>query len=105
MATSQSYHDHILDQFRLADGITTRKMMGEYILYVQGRVMGGLYDDRLMVKPTPAARTLLPDAPEEPPYPGARPLLVVGSDDPELFAALAERMLPELPPPKKRAKK
>ena len=58
MATSQSYHDYILDQFRLAEGITTRKMMGEYVLYVQGRVMGGLYDDRLMVKPTAAARAL-----------------------------------------------
>ena len=105
MATSQSYHDYILEQFRLAEGITTRKMMGEYIFYVQGRVMGGLYDDRLMVKPTPAARALVPDAPEEPPYPGAKPMLVVESDAPELFAALAEQMLPELSPPKKRAKK
>ena len=59
MATSQSYHDYVLDQFRLAEGISTRKMMGEYVLYVQGRVMGGLYDDRLMVKPTAAARALL----------------------------------------------
>ena len=55
----RSYHDYILDQFRLAEGISTRKMMGEYVLYVQGRVMGGLYDDRLIVKPTAAARALL----------------------------------------------
>lgn len=97
MATSQSYHDYVLDQFRLAEGISTRKMMGEYVLYVQGRVMGGLYDDRLMVKPTAAARALLPDAPEEPPYPGAKPLLVA-----ELLAALAERMTPELEVPRKK---
>lgn len=102
MATSQSYHDYVLDQFRLAEGISTRKMMGEYVLYVQGRVMGGLYDDRLMVKPTAAARALLPDAPEEPPYLGAKPLLVAPPDDPELLAALAERMTPELEVPRKK---
>ena len=103
MATSQSYHDYILDQFRLAEGITTRKMMGEYVLYVQGRVMGGLYDDRLMVKPTAAARALLPDAPEEPPYPGAKPHLILDVDE-EAALRRAARLLETLAPPPKAKK-
>ena len=77
MATTVEYRDYILEQFHLAPDISARKMMGEYVLYCRGKVLGGLYDNRLMVKPVPAARALMPGAPEVPPYPGARPMLEV----------------------------
>ena len=57
--------------------ITHRKMMGEYLLYLDGVLFGGIYDDRLLLKPLPAFRAMLPDAPMETPYPGAKPMLLV----------------------------
>ena len=96
--TSESYKDYILEQLEGADTIRCRKMMGEYLLYCDVRLFGGLYDDRFLVKLTDAARRLLPDAPEELPYPGAKPmLLVTETDDKAFLAALISEMLPELP--------
>lgn len=101
MATSKEFAGYILEQFRLTQGVSHRNMMGDYVLYCRGKVMGGLYDGRLMVKPTPAARALLPDAAEDPPYPGAKPMLEVERiEEPEFLARLAEEMWPELPEPK-----
>ena len=82
MSSSEKFRDYVLGQFngKLLEGgfrVTTRKMMGEYILYADGKIFGGIYDDRLLVKPVPAARALLPDAPEEAPYEGAKPMLLV----------------------------
>ena len=77
MASSREYLDFILEQAERVEGLTFRAMMGEYILYVQGKIVGGIYDDRLLVKPTPAAKRLLPDAPREEPYPGGKAMLLV----------------------------
>ena len=77
MASSGEYLAFILDQLSGAEGITYRAMMGEYILYCRGRIFGGLYDNRLLVKPVQAARALMPDAPEELPYEQGKPMLLV----------------------------
>lgn len=87
MPSSKSYLQFILDQLSGLDGITFRAMMGEYILYYRGKVVGGVYDDRLLVKPTQSARALMPQAALEPPYEGAKAMLLV--DDVDSRAALA----------------
>ena len=101
MASSKEYLDFVLEQLSDLDGITFRPMMGEYLLYVDGRLAGGVYDNRLLVKPVPAALALLPDAPQEPPYPGAKPMLLVEEvDDGAFLRELLVAMEPELPAPK-----
>ena len=81
MATSKEYMDYILDQLSGVEGITHRKMMGEYILYIHGRIAAYVCDDRLLVKPVAAAKRLLPDAPMEAPYPGAKEMRRVEDTD------------------------
>ena len=81
MATSKEYMDYILDQLSGVEGITHRKMMGEYILYIHGRIAAYVCDERLLVKPVAAAKRLLPDAPMEAPYPGAKEMLLVEDTD------------------------
>ena len=93
MPSSREYLTFVLDQLSGLKDVTHRAMMGEYLLYVRGRVVGGIYDDRLLVKPTPAALKLLPDAPRELPYPGAKKMLLVEDVDSgdflrDLFLAL-----------------
>ena len=106
MASRKEYLDYVLEQLSDLEGVTHRAMMGEYLLYVQGKLFGGVYDDRLLVKPVPAARALLPDAPEEAPYEGAKPMLLVEDmEDSALLARLVTAMEPELPAPKKNPKK
>ena len=90
MATSKEYMDYILDQLSGVEGITQRKMMGEYILYIHGRIAAYVCDDRLLVKPVAAAKRLLPDAPMEAPYPGAKEMLLVEDTDDRV---LMERLL------------
>ena len=103
MASRKEYLDYILEQLSDVEGVTYRAMMGEYILYCQGRIFGGVYDDRLLVKPTKSAKALLPDAPLEPPYEGAKPMLLVDNiDDRAFLRNLITAMTPELPAPKKR---
>ena len=105
MATRKEYLDYVLEQFSDLEGVTHRAMMGEYLLYWQGKLFGGVYDDRLLVKPVPAARALLPDAPEEAPYDGAKPMLLVENmEDSALLARLVTAMEPELPAPKRKSK-
>ena len=106
MASRKEYLDYVLEQLSDLEGVTHRAMMGEYLLYFQGKLFGGVYDDRLLVKPVPAARALLPDAPEEAPYDGAKPMLLVENmEDSALLARLVTAMEPELPAPKKKSKK
>lgn len=106
MASKKEYLDFILEQLSDIDGITPRAMMGEYILYCNGRIFGGIYDDRFLVKPVKAAKELMPDAPRELPYEGAKEMLLVENvEDREFLAKLLEAMLPELPAPKKKSKK
>lgn len=90
MATSKEYMDYILDQLSGVEGITHRKMMGEYILYIHGRIAAYVCDDRLLVKPVAAAKRLLPDAPMEAPYPGAKEMMLVEDTDDRV---LMERLL------------
>ena len=102
MASRKEYLDYILGQLDGLEGIAHRAMMGEYLLYHQGKVFGGIYDDRFLVKPTPAARAMLPQAPEELPYAGAKPMLLVDNvEDRDFLARLVTAMGPELPAPKK----
>ena len=77
MASSKEYLEYVLEQLSEAEGLRYRPMMGEYLIYCRGRLVGGVYDDRLLVKPTKSARALLPDAPWEEPYPGGKPMLLV----------------------------
>lgn len=101
MATTKEFLTYILEQLSALDGITTRQMMGEYIIYYHGRIAAYLCDNRLLVKPVNAARELLPNAPKEPPYDGAKDMLLVEDiDDRERLCALFEAMFCELPEPK-----
>ena len=103
MASSKEYLDYVLDQLSGLEEITVRAMMGEYILRFRGRIFGGIYDDRLLVKDVPAARERLPGAEPEAPYPGGKPMLpAVDMDDREKLQALVQAMYPQLPEPKKK---
>ena len=103
MASSKEYLDFILDQLSLADGITYRAMMGEYIIYYRGKVVGGIYDDRFLVKPVKSAFAMMPDADMELPYEGAKEMILVDNvDDKEFLKELMEAIYDELPNPKKR---
>ena len=103
MATGKDFIDYILDQLSPVDGITCQKMMGEYILYMHGRIAAYVCDDRLLIKPVAAARRLLPEAPMEAPYLGAKELVLVEeTDDRELLVRLFAEIYPELPQPKKK---
>ena len=85
MPSSKSYLDFILDQLSGLPGITLRAMMGEYLLYIDGKGFGGIYDDRLLVKDTEAAAALMPDARRERPYEGAKEMLFVEQVDDRAF--------------------
>ncbi|MBQ9719348.1 MAG: TfoX/Sxy family protein [Oscillospiraceae bacterium] len=100
MASTKEYLTYILEQLSGLDDIRYRAMMGEYILYYRGKVVGGVYDNRLLLKPTPSARALLPDAPMELPYEGAKAMLLADADDRELLASVLTAMVDELPAPK-----
>ncbi len=103
MASGKDYLDYILEQLSGLEGIRWRSMMGEYLLSYQGKLVGGIYDDRLLVKPTPSARALLPEAPLALPYEGAKEMLSVEeTDDREQLAALLNAVAADLPAPKKR---
>ena len=105
MASSREYLDFVLEQLSGVEDISYRAMMGEYILYYRGKIVGGIYDDRLLVKPVPAARRLLPDAPMELPYErGSEMLLVEDIDDRGQLANLFRAMYEELPVLKKKRK-
>ena len=102
MASSKDYLDLILDQLSGLDEITYKAMMGEYILYYRGRIFGGIYDDRFLVKPTQSAKRMMPEADLELPYEGAKEMLLVDMEDRAFLKELIEAMYPELPAPKKR---
>ena len=106
MASGKAYLNFILDQLAPLDQVTHRAMMGEYILYYRGKIAAYICDDRLMVKPVPAAMELLPEAPAQPPYPGAKDMLVVENvDDGTFLVQLFEAMESQLPLPKAKKKK
>lgn len=93
MASTKEYLDFIIEQLSGMDEISYRAMMGEYTLYYRGRVFGGIYDDRLLVKPVPTAAKLMPDAPMELPYDGAKEMILVDDvDNREFLCKLVESM-------------
>ncbi|WP_019678908.1 TfoX/Sxy family protein [Ruminococcus flavefaciens] len=105
MPSKKEYLDFILEQLSELSDITYRAMMGEYIIYYQGRIIGGIYDDRLLVKNTASARRLMPDVPLEIPYDGAKEMLLVEDVENRGFLEeLLDAMLDELPLPKKKRK-
>ena len=103
MSSSKTYLDFILDQLSGLDGVTWRAMMGEYLLYYKGKIIGGVYDDRFLVKPTKSALALLPTAEKELPYAGAKEMLLVEDVENRAFLAdLLNAMEKDLPAPKRR---
>ena len=103
MASTKEYLEFVLEQLSELDDITSRAMMGEYVLYYQGKVFGGIYDNRFLVKPTKSAAKLMPDAQSELPYEGAKPMLLVDNiEDKAFLKKLVESMSADLPQPKKR---
>ena len=103
MASSKEYLEFIMEQLSLLDDVSYHAMMGEYILYYHGKVIGGIYDDRFLVKPTKSALALMPDADMELPYEGAKEMILVDNvDDKKFLKELFDAMFEELPAPKKK---
>ncbi len=103
MASSKEYPEFIFEQLSGLDEITYRAMMGEYIIYYKSKIVGGIYDDRLLVKSVKSAVSLMPDAVYELPYKGAKEMLLVDNvDSREFLAELFNAMYDELPAPKKK---
>lgn len=106
MASSKEYFEFVKEQLSLIGDVSYRAMMGEYIIYYQDKVIGGIYDDRFLVKPTASAKRLMPDAAFELPYEGAKEMLLVEEiEDRDFLVELFNAMVDELPAPKKRKKK
>ncbi|MBQ1341733.1 MAG: TfoX/Sxy family protein [Erysipelotrichaceae bacterium] len=105
MASGRSLLDYVLEQLSGLEDVTYRPMMGEYIIYYGGKVIGGIYDDRFLVKPTKSAVALMPESRYEIPYEGAKEMLLVEDiDNREFLMKLFEAMYDELPTPKKKRK-
>ena len=103
MASSKEYLDFVLEQTSELEEITYRAIMGEYILYYRGKIIGGIYDNRLLVKPVKSAVSLMPTATYELPYEGAKEMLLIDNvDDKDFLTKLFDAMYDELPTPKKK---
>lgn len=106
MASSKEYLNFILEQLSGLEEITYRAMMGEFIIYYHGKIAGGIYDDRLLVKPVRSAIRYMPTAPFESPYEGAKEMLLVEEvDNKEFLTGLFHAIYDELPAPKPKRKK
>ena len=106
MASSKEYLDFIIEQLSELEEITYRAMMGEFIIYYHGKIAGGIYDDRLLVKPVSSAIRYMPTAPFESPYEGAKEMLLVEEvDNKEFLTGLFHAIYDELPAPKPKRKK
>lgn len=103
MATTKEYLNFILDQLSDLPEITYRSMMGEYIIYDRGKIAAYVCDDRLLVKPVESVKQMIPNAPLEPPYTGAKDMVLIEDvDNREFLRKLFEAMYEELPEPKKK---
>ena len=106
MASSKGYLDYILEQLSALDKVSYRAMMGEYIIYYRGKIVGGIYDDRLLVKPVKSAISYMPNAEYESPYDGAKEMLIVDDVDNRAYLeGLFTAMYDELPAPKPKKRK
>lgn len=102
MPSDKEYLEYILEQLSSLEDITYRQMMGEYIIYFKGKVIGGIYDNRFLVKPTASAKRIMPDAAFEKPYEGAKEMLLVEeTDNRDFLKGMIGSIYEELPPPKK----
>lgn len=105
MASSKEYLEYILEWLSDLEDVSYRAMMGEYIIYYRGKIIGGIYDDRFLVKPVEAARAMMPNANMELPYEGAKEMLLVDEVENRGFLKeLIGAMYEELPTPKKKKK-
>jgi len=102
MSTDKDYFDFVKEQLSDIDEIASRPMMGEYIVYCKGKVVGGIYDGRFLVKITPSSMKIIPDAPKEIPYEGAKEMLLADIDNRELMNELIPAVANDLPEPKKK---
>ncbi len=103
MSSSKAYLDFILNQLSPLDEITYRPMMGEYILYYRGKIVGGIYDDRLLIKPVKSAKAYMPEAALELPYEGAKEMLLADNvDDSAYLRGLMEAIYSDLPEKRKK---
>lgn len=105
MASSKEYLDFIMEQLSELEDVSYKAMMDEYIIYYHRKVVGGIYDDRFLVKPTKSAAAMMPNADRELPYEGAKEMLLVDNVDNKRFLGeLLNAMYVELPAPKGRKK-
>ena len=105
MASSKEYLDFILEQLSELNDVSYRAMMGEFIIYYRGKIVGGIYDDRFLVKPTKSAVAMMSNADMELPYEGAKEMLLVDDvENKEFLCGLLEAMYDELPSPKNKKK-
>ena len=105
MASSKDYLEYILGQLSGLEDISYRAMMGEYIIYYRGKIIGGIYDNRFLVKPVKTAIAMMPNANMELPYDGAKEMVLVDDlENGEFLVELVEAMYDELPNPKKKRK-
>lgn len=100
MASSIEYLEYVLDLLHDVPLVTYKKMMGEFLLYSDGVLFGGIYDDRFLLKDTPSSRDAFPN--EQIPYEGAKCMMLVDSEDPKRISEVIDSMVPELPKPKNR---
>ena len=105
MSSSKDYLEYILEQLSDLEDISYRAMMGEYIIYYRGKIIGGIYDDRFLVKPVKSAMAMMPDASMELPYEGEKEMILVDDvEDRDFLSELLESMYDELPAHKKKRK-
>ena len=101
MASSKEYLDFILEQVSEFNNVSYKAMMGEFIIYYNGKIIGGIYDDRFLVKPVKSAIALMPNAKYELPYDGAKEMLLVDDvDNKEFLIGLFDALYDDLPAPK-----
>lgn len=107
MASDQDFVDYAFGQIRDVPNLSHRKMFGEYAVYAGEKVVALICDNQFYLKPTPGNRALLDNPVEAPPYPGAKPYLVIDEhlDDRDLLSRLVRVTEKELPAPKKKKKK
>ena len=106
MTSSKDYLEYVLEQLSHLDDISHRAMMGEYIIYYRGKIIGGIYDDRFLIKPVKSAMEMMPDAEMELPYDGAKEMLLVeDTENRKFLEELPNAMYEELPSPRKNRKK
>ena len=101
MATTKDFLQYVTERFKEIEGVTFRPMMREYLMYYRGKLVGGIYDNRILIKPIDAAKKMFSDAAMEIPYEGAKAMILLEEEDSRFVNTLFEKMYAELPEPKK----